>query len=340
MNYRLEDKLNIRSSNINLLRFICAIAVIICHSYAITMGQDDFVSKYTSGQCNLGGIAVAVFFFLSGLYVTKSLEKTESIIAFIKKRCIRIFPQLWIVVVTSIILGLFLTTNILNYLGNPLTYMYLLNAILIPIHNLPGVFEHLPYSTVNGPLWTLPVEFVCYLGLAFIAYINYKWVKAKHSTRIIIIGVVILFITFILLQIIMPDSMLFSAIRPMLIFYEGALYYEYKKSIKLNAIIAIILLIILVLLGRTPFFNIGLVLLFPYIIIGISLGLPQIKSNSKLFMISYEMYLVGWPIQQIVMLNIRNMSPFENCIYSLPIDICIGWLLYLLTNSIIQKIKN
>ena len=81
----LSDKLRLRSSNVNLLRFIAAIAVIICHSYAITSNREDLVSVYTNGQCNLGGIAVAVFFVLSGLYVARSLSKEHSTRTFFGK---------------------------------------------------------------------------------------------------------------------------------------------------------------------------------------------------------------------------------------------------------------
>lgn len=340
MSGKLGDKINIKSSNINLLRFLCAIAVIISHSHAITLGQDDFVSKYTDGQCGLGKIAVSVFFFLSGLYVAKSLEKTKSINTFLKKRCIRIFPQLWIVVGSTIIIGIFLTTrSIYEYLICPKTYMYLLNAILIPVHNLPGVFENLPYSTVNGALWTMPVEFVCYIGLALIALLsNNKKVK-NIKIKIEIFGFVVLFIFSIILQLRGTSNVLFSAIDPMVIFFEGVLFYEYRNNIKLNVFIAILLLIILVLLGKTPFFNIGLILILPYIIIGIALGLPQIKWNCRLFMISYEMYLIGWPIQQIIRMNINDISPFENWLFTLPIDICLAWLLYVMTDRVIKKCK-
>ncbi len=49
-------------------------------------------------------------------------------------------------------------------------FKYCLNFILIPVHNLPGVFTNNIYpGVINGPLWTLPLEFVCYIIL-LIAY--------------------------------------------------------------------------------------------------------------------------------------------------------------------------
>mgnify|MGYP001105341616 CR=1 FL=1 len=46
--------------------------------------------------------------------------------------------------------------------------MYLLNIVFVLRHNLQGVFIHNNFdATVNGSLWTLLVEFVCYIGCYF-----------------------------------------------------------------------------------------------------------------------------------------------------------------------------
>ena len=344
MNSRLVDQIKIRSSNINILRFICAVAVIVSHSYAITCKEDDFVMAFNNGQCNLGGIAVAVFFFLSGLYVTKSLERTDSVVEFMKKRCIRIFPQLWIVVILSVIMGAAITTvSLSEYLTNLQTYKYFLNGVLIPIHDLPGVFGNLPYHTVNGPLWTMPVEFVAYVGLAILA-VGSRIVfgdKAVEKRKFLdIIAAVVIFALFVVLYIKAPKSMAFTAIRPMLIFYEGVLYYDYREHIKLNPLLGFVGLIACVVLMMTPFFNVVLVLVFPYSFLALTLGLPQVKADCKLFLISYEMYLVGWPIQQVVMMaNDGKMTPLYNWLITLPLDIVIGYLIYKLSERLLMKKK-
>ena len=341
MNSWLSEKIKIKSPNINILRFICAIAVIICHSYAVTAGEEDFVSRYTGGQCNLGGVAVAVFFFLSGLYVSKSLDRTDSAWTFMKKRCDRIFPSLWAVVILSVILGAAISTLPLGkYLTDKGTYLYLLNGALIPIHDLPGVFEGQPYRTVNGPLWTMPVEFACYIGLAVIMLLSGWIIKdKKNRKRFEIAAAAVLFVVFIYAQYKMPESMAVSVARAMVIFFEGVLYYEYREKIRLNPAAAAAALAAVILLGFTPVFNIGLILLFPYAVTGLALGLPQAKRDLKLFSVSYEMYLVGWPIQQAVMKYGGKMSPAANWLITLPIDILIGWAVYKAVELMTAKIN-
>ncbi len=342
--YSLDEKLNIRSTNINIFKFICAISVIISHSYAITSGSEDFLTVITRGQCSLGGVAVAVFFLLSGLYVSKSLQRTDnSFFKYMSKRCERIFPQLWLVVILSLAMGAVLTTlPIVQYFLNMETYKYLLNGLLIPIHNLPGVFEGLPYQTVNGPLWTLPVEFCAYIVLGLLAVFSKLFFKEEAKEKRVILDIIVFVLLTILLVIVYSvfgtEGIIFSALRPFVIYFEGVLFYDFRTKIKLNPLIGMGLLILTGGLIFTPFFNLALVILFPYGMISLVLGLPQIRADLKVFMISYEMYLVGWPIQQIVIYIFRGgMSPLSNWIVSVPIDIVLGSMLYFIVELITKR---
>ncbi len=339
----LDEKLNIKSTNINIIKFFCAIAVIISHQSSITSGEEDFLIRFNHGQCNLGGIAVAVFFFLSGLYVAKSLNGSDKIADYIVKRIKRIFPQLWIVVFFSIVLGSIITSlGVFDYYKNVETYKYLLNCLLIPTHNLPGVFVGLPYQTVNGPLWTLPVEFFAYICLAILTLFSRLIFPDKNKEKRKIFDVISLGIIAIILMgagfALGTDNMAFIAIRPFLIFFEGVVFYDFRKKIKLSPVIGAIALVLTGLLLFTPFFNIGLILFAPYAFISLVLGIPQIKADWKIFMISYEMYLVGWPIQQVIRYcYIYKMNPYLSCLLAIPIDLIIGFVIYIVVESIINR---
>ena len=54
-----------------------------------------------------------------------------------------------------------------HYFGSLETWRYFTTAVFINQHNLPGVFtENFYPRVVNGSLWTLPVEFLCYVSVA------------------------------------------------------------------------------------------------------------------------------------------------------------------------------
>ena len=354
MNKPLSELLNIKSTNVNLLKFICAILVIVGHANPITGTGVDILTQYTGGECSFGGLAVGVFFFLSGLYVTKSLSKTANLKKYIFKRAERIFPQLIVVILLSaFVLGPILTNLSLGtYFASSGTYLYLLNSLLVPIHNLPGVFEGLPYQTVNGPLWTLPVEFACYLMLLAISLVlvlitrykehkNLSGIVDSKAFRVLLwVGVIAVFLGFIAVFYVLKNEFLVSVVRPVVIFIEGALFYQYRDKIKVNWSVGLVMALILVLSGLAGLFSIGMILFLPYITISLTLGIPQIKVDWTIFKISYEMYLVGWPIQQILMNAFNgNMTAYKNVLLTIPFDIAIALVLYKIINILTAKLS-
>lgn len=343
MNKNLSELLSIKSTNVNLLKFICAILVIVGHANPITGTGTDLLTEYTGGECSFGGLAVGFFFFFSGLYVTKSLSRMVNLKAYIAKRIERIFPQLFIVILLSaFVLGPILTNlPVGTYFASGGTYLYLLNSVLVPIHNLPGVFENLPYQTVNGPLWTLPVEFACYLmlwGISLILVLITRYKDSKNLSGIVDskafkvllwIAVAVVFLAFIAVFYVLKNEFLISVVRPVVIFIEGSLFYQYRDKIKVNAIAGIIMAVIMALSGLAGCFSLGMILLLPYVTVALTLGIPQIKADWTVFKISYEMYLLGWPIQQILTTVYKNgiTVPF-NILLTIPFDIIMAYILY------------
>ncbi|MHA0856174.1 acyltransferase family protein [Paenibacillus sp. CMAA1364] len=169
----LVNKLKGRSNNLDFIRLIAAISVILSHSYPLTGQQTEIFSLISGGQWTLGGISVAIFFVISGFLVSRSFENS-SITQFIKNRLLRIFPGLVVVTLLSVIvLGPLLTTIPLSeYFKNHSTLSYINNAFLMDVQfSLPGVFEQNLYpNAVNGSIWTIPYEVLCYIGIAIVGY--------------------------------------------------------------------------------------------------------------------------------------------------------------------------
>lgn len=333
MKVRLSDRLNIISTNVNIIRFLAAIGVIISHSFYVAENKPDLLYVFSNGQINLGGVAVGIFFFFSGLYVTKSLMRTETARSFMWKRCIRIFPQLWIVVGLCIfIMGPILSSkNIIEYFTSIETYKYLFNAFLIPIHNLPGVFDNNIYdATVNGPLWTMPIEFIAYCSLAIIWCVwTYLFKKRNNQKMLHIIALIMSIVLFVFVWGYLRHEMLIQVMRPVVIFFIGVIYYDYAEKIILDIRWATIAFIILAITCKTGGLSFALIILLPYIIATLSLAIKQSRFNCEIFGISYEMYLVGWPIQQSVSNYYGgSVSVLKNIIWTIPIDIIVAFIIY------------
>lgn len=337
---RLSEKMNGMSTNVNLLRFVAALLVVFSHSFYVAASLEDPFSVFCHQQTNFGGVAVAIFFFLSGFYVTKSLYKKNDVKEYMFKRCIRIFPQLWIVILLSVfVLGPVLTSSTMGaYFGNKETYLYLLNMFLIPTHNLPGVFVNNVYSTtINGPLWTMPVEFIAYCGLAIILIVSKSVLKNEKLQKMFhTICLVVLMVLFVIIDMFVKNDFLITVLRPMVIFFVGVLYCNYSEKIKLNISLAIVMITTIFVTCRIGLLNYALIIGLPYVIVTLVLGTKQIKLNGKLLAISYEIYLLGWPIQQIVTeLFGGRMNPYLNWIIAIPFVVIVAYFLFV----VIEKIE-
>jgi len=319
-----------RDNNLNLMRIIAAIMVIFSHSWPISYGADhsDFLNIFSKGQITFGNVSVCLFFFLGGFLIMSSAERSKTARIFFKKRVQRLFPSLIAVVVCTVfILGPFFTKlDLASYFTNTDTYKYLLNAVLLPVHSLPGVFTNNIYgTTVNGPLWTMPVEFACYVICFFMYAIHMTDQKKMKYTIILFIP-----LYFLVLYLLRNYSVLQAALRPMGLFYMGMLFYVYREKIVLKGWLAFTAGTILIVSLLTN--TLEYVILFTFSYVTAYLGFV-VKKNYHFLDgkpdLSYQIYLCAWPIQQIItQINGGSMNNILNFIESLPLTIIAAAILY------------
>ena len=308
---------------VDLIKYIAAITVILSHSHSLSNLSKDILSKNIPGA-SLGSLAVAIFFSFSGYYIMKSIMKKGDK-NFLKKRAKRILPELMIVVLLTIFIVGPIFTNIAlkEYFFNPKTYIYLLNSIMIPYHNLPGVFANNIYgSTVNGALWTIPVEFACYIML-FICYkLNFK--SAKKMMILFIVSIICYFSLYHF-----KSSFLITTTRPIIIFIFSALLFFIDNKSNKQPIIFSIIGIILLCMKNSICYDLFLIICLPIILVYIS---KNILVKNKIFellgKISYSIYLVGFVIQQsIISIYGGKMNPNLNFILSALCATIIGFII-------------
>ncbi len=286
--------------------------------------------KLTNDQLSLGGLAVSVFFCAGGYLIARSMDRLQDGKKFLKARIMRIFPLLFVTVcLCAFVMGPLITSyDIKAYFQNVQVYKYLLNGILILQHNLPGVFLNSPYSpTVNGPLWTLPVEFLCYICCYIMWKIHFMEKKnIKFSIPLVSIGILLIFI-FVRVS---GIDILLASIRPGLLFYIGIWFYVYRDDIELSGKGVILALGILMISIPANLLNVGMLIAFPYILFYISFAVWQVPDRIGVIgNISYGMYLCGYPIQQIIVCESgKGRTPYNNMLISLPTAIVVGYVLY------------
>lgn len=162
--------LNRSRNTFDFLRLLAAVFVLVSHGLGLWDGRNDPFADFT-GLTTLGSIGVAMFFAISGYWVTASWQNAGNLAVFAANRGLRLLPALAACVLLSVFaLGPAMTTlPLAEYFSSRETWSYLANAWLQLRWTLPGVFAANPFPfSVNGSLWTLPIEALAYCGLAAI----------------------------------------------------------------------------------------------------------------------------------------------------------------------------
>ena len=313
---------------------------IFSHSFSLSNNSSDYLARFIS-DASFGAVAVSIFFSFSGYYITRSIKHTDK--RFLVKRLKRLLPELIVVVILTIFFvgPLFSKLSFKEYILNKNTYLYLLNAIMIPYHTLPGVFtDNIHTTTVNGALWTLIVEFACYCFICFAhKFLN---VKRNKNTIIFVLTILISIIGYFLLEYFKIET-LKAMIRPFIIFNISSILYNYRDKINYKYFISSFVAgVILIIIGKNISFNLFLILSLPIILCYISnnININYNKILSFMGQISYPVYLVGFVIQQsIISIFGGTMSPYTNFLISVPLSIIVGALVHLFTTKIMHKLK-
>lgn len=327
---------------IGIMKIAGCIMVIYSHAYALSdHGLHDLVWRCTKGSFTAGSMAVSFFFLVSGFFITRSLLGNPEFKAFFKKRAIKIFPPLvFVVVFTVFVLGPAVTSlTIGEYFSNSDTYLYLLNCIGVLRHDLPGVFESNIYnSTVNGALWTIPVELVCYVC----SYAGYKMGLLNRKYFGWITSAVFLVYVLDGWLHMLPD-LAGSFLMAVLFYCIGTAAYLYDEFIALKTSYVFTSLVMLLLSLALPvLFRAVYVLAMPYISLWLFWGanIPADDKMGRIGNVSYPVYLCGFPIQQtIVWMFGGRMDHRVNFLLSLLFAMIMGTAVYFAVFWITRKIR-
>ena len=182
-------------------------------------------------------------------------------------------------------------------------------------------------GVINGPLWTLPIEFVCYLVLLLAYKLN---LVNKKSYKYVALLVIVAFVGINLIPLSIKGY-----IQPCFLFFWGSFYWIYRDKITMNNTYFLISLVAFVLLIVLGYGQVASFLFVPYLTLYIAFCLPQCSNRlASLGNLSYDIYLCGWPIQQMVIsLFGGSMLVGMNILISIPLSILVGYITY----SLVEK---
>ncbi len=295
------------SNNFNLIRLLAAWAVIYGHSHAIAVwGGDDLPARLFHFKSS-GSIAVDVFFVISGFLITASMER-NTLVAFLIARVLRIMPALVLCMgLSTFVLGPLLTTTP-DYWRHPETWRYFFANAGLSTHTeyfLPGVFGGMNFETINGSLWSLPIEARLYLAVAVIGALSLY--RRRWFNPLFLLAIAVGFA--IVSPLVLPEtvSRVYYCVA---FFFTGAFAWINREAIPLSWPLLFAVMIFAASLFGTTHFFVGYFLAISYgtLFLAYVPRLPVIRHHD----LSYGMYLYGWPSQQLVQMFAPTSGPLAN----------------------------
>ena len=321
-------------SNLDLMRLAGAALVLASHSWVLTGHAETepfapLLGNYTDG----GGLAVAMFFIVSGFLIARS-AMVHPVRDYVRARALRIYPAFVVaVLVQTFVVGLAATRlSTAAYLTDGATWDAALRGLAFsPRLGLPGVFEGNPLPlAVNGSLWTLRIEVLCYgglLGLALLGLLRRGRVLLAVAGGFAALGVTVAARAG-LAPPVLGTLRIVSILDCGLHFIVGAALWCYRDQVPRRWWLAGLGVGVLAI-GRESWAGPVLFhLVLPYLVLWLALTPPVATGLlRRLGDVSYGTYLYAFPVQQSLLAAFgAEMGPVGLALTALPIAVGCGML--------------
>jgi peptidoglycan/LPS O-acetylase OafA/YrhL len=289
--------LDFRNNAIGFLRLFFATVVVWYH-----VGLGNF----SPGHLPSGFLAVAGFFVLSGLLITRSFEKVQSPGRFLWHRFLRIMPAFWVCLfaVAFVFAPLAFVYEHGNLAGfssqspSPWGYVMHNSALQMNQGTIGSLIQGLPEPKfLNGSLWTLEWEFLCYVTVLAVGILGlfkrYGWLN------LVLLAIAYLYAS-IGLASNPPAALPFIYVIAELgvFFWIGACAYMYRDRLVMSGPLAILCAVAVVVASPRQAAAFLVIPSMAYATLYAAMALP-IRSFDRRFDFSYGLYIYAYPVQQL-----------------------------------------
>lgn len=295
-----------RDNNLNALRLTLAAAVVISHAWPLALGEGTPEPLEALTGHSLGGWAVGLFFFISGLLIGGSASR-QSALSFWAARARRLLPGLAVAVFVT--LALAIATG-----GRPSPYeasVYLIRGLTLFSleHRIPGAFAGAPMpGIVNGPLWSLSHEVAAYALCWAAVYLGLM----RHGA-----GMATLALGALALWLVPGLSGRAAVFAPLfLAFALGMLAQSLRDRLPLSWGLSAALALTSPMGWQFAISALG------YLALMAAFRLPTWSLSRDL---SYGIYIYAWPVAQTLIHLLPGLSPAELAVATIACVVPVAW---------------
>jgi peptidoglycan/LPS O-acetylase OafA/YrhL len=315
--------------NFGFLRLFFATLVIVSHSPEIIDGnRSRELLTNLFGTLSSGELAVDAFFLISGFLIAKSYQQSTTNASYLMKRIRRIYPGFIVAFLFCVLaVGPFVGAEIIGWkqlLGT------IFEALTLRPPSVPG-FITMHVQALNGAMWSIAVEFRCYLFVLLfgsIGLLRRRWplIVLTACLLLAMAGRHVFWIPRPAVWLLGDPSVL---IRMLSIFCVGILFYlyrneiSYKRTMAAAAIVALLVCLFQPMVAEAAFAIFGGYLIFWIALHFKSAAMQSINGNDD---ISYGVYLYAWPVQSSLVYFFGIQWPWVLTAISIPIVYGLGFL--------------
>lgn len=298
-------------NNFDGMRLIGALMVLFSHQFALSGRAEPHVV----GKVSFGALGVLIFFSISGYLVGQSWHNDPDVRRFALRRLLRIWPGLAAVVLITAAVAFAAT----GHIARP---AYLANLLLVYVDGafFPGNSHH----QMNGSLWTVQLEVLCYVALAGLGLVS----GPRLPKLLPVLACVVAPAYFL----VMGPALDSGSVRPgfpllpyfSAFFFAGAAQTRVRLGGPMVTALCVAGLIALVS-GRN---SLGLLLIVPALVVFVGRkSWPGLNQAGHFGDLSYGVYLWAWPVQQLgIVWLTRHESYFKLLSFSLLGVFLLAWL--------------
>lgn len=300
----LATRFDPRNNSLWTMRLSLATIVAVVHASEIGWSWQPSL-----GNTLVGDLAVDGFFVISGYLVTRSALRLGSLRRFAWHRGLRIMPGFWICLMATAFIAAPLVAVQRSgsaasvFSGAESAQSFVVNnaALLIRQWQIAGLPDE-GAQAMNGSLWTLFYEAVCYLGvgvLLILGVIGQPTAPGSATARVrrhALAAITLSAWAFLAAQVLGLLGGLFDYLpRFSLLFLLGAMGHVYGHRVRFSPVL-VASAVVLLAVALTAFeeYRLSGAVPFAYLVLWLMVALPVRREPSV--DLSYGMYVYHWPL--------------------------------------------
>ncbi len=325
------------------IRLLAAWAVVFSHSYLIAGGPTvaDPLSRLLGEPFSFGQYAVKVFFIMSGFLLSASLDSNKDPLRFLANRLFRIVPGFCFAIVISVLfIAPFLSKlDFLAIITSREAWISIFWSIS-GLNDLTGIalsasrYPELA-GFLNGSLWTIPYEMVCYLVLLSL------YMLLRKDSRVAIAALLLLVLTLVGARLGLTPSGWSSHPQAFMklpyaldestlpYFCGGVLFYSCHKRWGASPQLVAAALIVLLGTAAIGLHDVALALAGPVVVVWLGARRNVLsRLTDRIGDVSYGVYLFGWPVGLLVTSKSDSTSALVVFALSIPLVLALAYSMH------------